>query len=140
MVRKNQRSISRFQTCDKALELAVYTSNILANDKIFDTKFKSTIDRIGAEATMIYHNVRVANNIKVNDYQTDTDSVQRRLTLENEALNLCDDLITDIMISHKLFHLKASRVRFWTQLTIETQNLIKSWMKSEVERVKYNRS
>ena len=140
MVRKNQRSISRFQTCDKALELAVYTSNILANDKIFDTKFKSTIDRIGAEATMIYHNVRVANNIKVNDYQTDTDSVQRRLTLENEALNLCDDLITDIMISHKLFHLKASRVRFWTQLTIETQSLIKSWMKSEVERVKYNRS
>ena len=140
MVRKNQRSVSRFQTCDKALELAVYTSNILANEKIFDIKFKSTIDRIGSEATMIYHNVRVANNIKVDNYQEDSNPVQRRLSLESEALSLCDDLITDIMISQKLFHLKASRVRFWTQLTMETQSLIKSWMKSEIERVKYNRS
>lgn len=103
MVRKNQRSTSRFETLDKALELVTYTTNIIDNDKIFDKKHQRTIDRISEEVTMIYHFCRVANNIRVNDYKAETEKVIQRIKLESEALELCEALLTDIMISHKLF-------------------------------------
>ena len=134
MVRKNQRSKSRFETLDKALELVTYTTNIIDNEKIFDKKHQKTIDRISEEVTMIYHYCRVANTIRVNDYQKEFEKVLRRIQLETEALDLCEDLITDIMICQKLFHLKASRVRYWTKMTVETKELITKWRESEKKR------
>lgn len=134
MVRKNQRSTSRFETLDKALELVTYTTNIIDNDKIFDKKHQRTIDRISEEVTMIYHFCRVANNIRVNDYKAETEKVIQRIKLESEALELCEALLTDIMISHKLFHLKASRVRYWTKMTVDTKEMITKWRESEKKR------
>lgn len=136
MVRANQRSKSRFETCDKALELVTYSCNILCNEKIFDPKYKTFIDKMASESSMIYHKVRVANSIRIDDYKKNVEEVQRRIRLEYEALNLCEDLLTDIMISQKLFHLRANRVRYWTKLTVDTKALIAAWIKSEKQRSK----
>ena len=135
MVRKNERSVSKFNTLDSALKLVSYTSGILVNEKIFNPKYQKMIDRISEETMMIYHNCRVANNINVNVSGEELKyNALTRLKLENEALILCESLITDIMISQKLFHLKASRVRYWTALTVDTKELIKAWYKSEKRR------
>ena len=131
-VRVNQRPTPPFETGDKALELSTYTLNILSNEKIFIPKHQRTIDRISEEVTMIYHNIRVANSIKVKNKE----QAMIRLQLQRDAMVLVERLITDIMIAHKLFHLKASRVKYWTKLTVETNELLKAWNKSDKNRFK----
>lgn len=135
MVRNNQRTTSTFTLCDKALDLAVYTTNILANDKVFDPKFSRVIDRIEAEATLIYNYIRVANDIAVRSTE-DGRKAEERLRLQYEALNNIEPLKSDIMIAHKLFHLSGKRVRFWTNQVNEVKDLLNGWIKSDKKRYK----
>lgn len=135
-VRKNEQSTSRFEVLDVVLKLVNYTCQILSNDKIFIPRYQKMIDQMCDETRLIYHYCRVANKIdmRVKDEDLFEANKQQRLDLERRALILCEDLHTDIMISQKLFHLKASRVRHWTKLTVEAQKIIDSWYKSEIKR------
>lgn len=135
-VRKNEQSTSRFEVLDVVLKLVNYTCQILSNDKIFIPRYQKMIDQMCDETRLIYHYCRVANKIDmwVKDEDLFEANKQQRLDLERRALILCEDLHTDIMISQKLFHLKASRVRHWTKLTVEAQKIIDSWYKSEIKR------
>ena len=135
-VRKNEQSVSRFNTLDIILKLVSYTCNILANEKIFIPRYQKFIDKMAEETCLIYHKCRVANKIdmRVDEGLLFEQRATQRLNLEREALVLCEDLHSDIMISQKLFHLKASRVRYWTKLTVEAQNAIGAWYKSEIKR------
>lgn len=135
-VRKNEQSASRFEVLDVVLKLVNYTCQILSNDKIFIPRYQKMIDQMCDETRLIYHYCRVANKIdmRVKDEDLFEANKQQRLDLERRALILCEDLHTDIMISQKLFHLKASRVRHWTKLTVEAQKIIDSWYKSEIKR------
>ena len=128
-VRKNEQSISRFAVLDTALQLVSYTMQILSNEKVFIPKYQKLIDKMSYETTMIYHSCRVANKT---DMRTDNPieyqyRAKQRLTLEQDALQYCEQLLTDIMISQKVFHLKASKVKHWTKLTSETQKSIEKW-------------
>lgn len=135
-VRKNEQSKSKFEVLDVTLQLVSYTCQILSNEKIFIPRYQRIIDKMNDEVCMIYHCCRVANKIDMREYNEDAlrEKTQQRLKLERQALTLCEDLHTDIMISQKLFHLKASRVRHWTKLTTEAQKIINGWYKSEKER------
>ena len=135
-VRKNEQSVSKFNTLDIVLELVTHTCNILSNEKIFLPKYQRFIDKIADETCMIYHLCRVANktDMRVKDEVVFKERAYQRLKLEREALSLCEDLHSDIMISQKLFHLKASKVRYWTKLTVNAQNAILVWHKSEIKR------
>lgn len=135
-VRKNEQSISRFAVLDTALQLVSYTMQILSNEKVFIPKYQKLIDKMSYETTMIYHSCRVANKT---DMRTDNPieyqyRAKQRLTLEQDALQYCEQLLTDIMISQKVFHLKASKVKHWTKLTSETQKSIEKWYDSETKR------
>lgn len=135
-VRKNEQSVSRFNTLDIILNLVSYTCQILSNEKIFVPRYQKMIDKIAEETCMIYHKCRVANKIdmRTKDPVELSERYHARIKLERESLILCEDLHSDIMISQKLFHLKASRVRHWTKMTVEAQNSIERWYKSEVKR------
>ena len=135
MVREKDRAKSRFELADKALDLAVYTSDILANDKIFDPKYKTVIDRIAAEATMIYHCIRVANDIKVQSAEHRNRAAERT-RLQREALANIDPLKTDIMIAHRLFHLKAKRIKHWNGRVDEISEMLKGWITSDQKKYK----
>ena len=135
MVREKDRSKSRFELSDKALNLAVYTSDILANEKIFDRKYQTVIDRIAAEATMIYHCIRVANDIKVLSKEN-TRKAEERTRLQREALSNIEPLKTDILIAHKLFHLKAKRIRHWNNQVDEIGEMLKGWISSDMKKYK----
>lgn len=135
-VRKNEQKQSTFNTLDIVLKLVSHTCSILANDKIFIPKYQRFIDKIADETCMIYHKCRVANktDMRVKDEVIYKENAYQRLKLEREAMMLCEDLHSDIMISQKLFHLKASKLRYWTKLVVEAQNAIEAWYKSEVKR------
>ena len=131
-VKPSQRPESRFATGDEALKLATYTSDILANENVFDPKFKTTIDEIAYEARMIYHLVRVANDIVVKE--RGSAEAQARLARQKKALAICEDLRTDIMIAKGLFHLRARRIRYWNKLLKSTEKMIKNWHNGDVAR------
>ena len=135
-VRVRNRTASNFETTDKALALATYTIDILDNSKTFDPKHERLIAQMQEEASMIYHKCRVANIKRVKPLETEEDRIvaKERLRLQMEAADLCEHLLSDIMISKKLFHLKASRVRYWGTLAKETEKLILSWHSSDKKR------
>ena len=135
-VRKNEQTTSSFNTLDAILKLVSHTCNILSNEKIFIPKYQKFIDKMATETCMIYHKCRVANKIdtRIEDKTIFEERATQRLKLEREALDICEELHSDIMISQKLFHLKASKVKYWTKLTVEAQTLIGAWYKSEKKR------
>lgn len=133
MVRTKQRTESRFALADKSLDLATYTINILANEKIFDPKYRSVIDRIAAEATLIYHSIRVANDIAVRG-KGDARKAEERTRLQYEALNAIEPLKSDILIAHKLFHLSLKRVRHWNRQVDDIKDMLQGWISSDKKR------
>ena len=135
MVRKNQRKPhKKFDALDSALQLTVHTLKITANEKIFNPSHRSTIDRIGNEAVMIYHNCHTANHVpvKAGDYE----SANERLGLQREAIDLCKHLKADIVISQSLFHLKSGKVHHWNKLANDAMYKIKAWHNSD--KARYN--
>ena len=135
MVNTKDRKESRFALADKALDLATYTIDILSNEKIFDPKYKSVIDRIAAEATIIYHSIRVANDIAVRS-TNDARKAEERTRLQYEALAAVEPLKSNIMIAHKLFHLTLKRVRYWNQQVDSIKDMLQGWISSDLKRYK----
>lgn len=135
MVNSKDRKESRFALADKALDLATYTIDIVSNEKIFDPKYKSVIDRIAAEATLIYHSIRVANDIAVRSVN-DGRKAQERTRLQYEALAAIEPLKSDILIAHKLFHLTLKRVRYWNRQVDDIKDMLQGWISSDIKRYK----
>ena len=127
-VRKKDQSPHRFTVMDKALDLYGHTTTLIANEKIFDRTYKSLIDRIDNEASMIYHCCRVANE------ECDTrnkEEAAARIKLQGEALEHCLWLKTDIRLAQKKFHLRAKKTIYWNQMVNDAMELIIAWRAAE---------
>ena len=129
MVRKNEREPSQFETADVALALATHTYNITANPKIFTPIHYRLISRLTSEATFIYQNIRVANEIKA----ATPEDARERYKLQKEALKTCKALTSDIMISKGVFHLRMRKVIFWNKYVERLETMIKAWMESDMK-------
>lgn len=129
MVRKNEREPSRFETADVALALATHTYNITSNPKIFAPIHYRLISRLTSEATYIYQNIRVANEIKA----ATPEDARERYKLQKEALKTCKALTSDIMISKGVFHLRMRKVIFWNKYIERLEVMMKAWMESDIK-------
>ena len=129
MVRKNEREPSRFETADVALALATHTYNITSNPKIFAPIHYRLISRLTSEATFIYQNIRVANEIKA----ITPEDARERYKLQKEALKTCKALTSDIMISKGVFHLRMRKVIFWNKYIERLEVMMKAWMESDIK-------
>lgn len=85
-----------------------------------------------AEALRIYHNIRVANDKDVRKENEAKD----RIRLQDEAVELCEFLITDIELSKKLVHMSAKQATSWTDDVREIRDRIKGWQRSDLDRNK----
>ncbi len=134
-VRKKERSDHRLTVLDKALDLYEHTTTVIANPKIFKETHSSLINRIDHEATMIYHCCRVANDDL--DARKKEDA-EKRIKLEEEALEHCSWLKTYVMMSKRVFHLRAGKVIYWNKLIKIAAEYITNWLNSEKKRYKEN--
>ncbi len=134
-VRKKERSDHRLTVLDKALDLYEHTTTVIANPKIFKEAHRSLINKIDHEATMIYHCCRVANDEL--DARKE-DEAKARIALEEEALRHCRWLKTYVMMSKRVFHLRAGKVIYWNKLIKIAEEYIKNWLNSEKRRYKEN--
>lgn len=132
-VRKKDQAPHRFTTLDLILDCYNHTTTLISNEKVFDRTYKNLIDRIDAEASMIYHCCRTANEDYDNRKQ---DEAEVRLKLQAEAIENCMWLKTDIRLAQRKFHLRAKKVIYWNSLVNKAMESIKAWHTSEKRNYK----
>jgi len=127
----NSRSISRLEVNVQAHDLCVYTLVITANKKIFTDTYQTVLtDKIVDCAIGIHTMCWCANNIQVNSVET----YSERRRLQESAAVRCNELLALIDLARKIFHLRASRVLYWSDKVVAVRNLIRAWRKSDDTR------
>ena len=130
-VPENRRSHGKLEACVKAHALCSYTLQITSNKKIFTEQYQAALtDRIVSAALQIHTLCWSANNVRV----TNAEDLHERTRYQQQAAVQCNVLLSLIEIARKIFHLSTKRVLYWTQLTVETRNLIRGWRESDVRR------
>lgn len=119
------------QAAVKTQELAVYTLQITANEKVFEPKYRQACtDQIVKTAIEIHTACWMANNIRV---ESQEDYLLRRKA-QQECIRKCYTLLALINIAWKLFHLSGKRVQYWTQLTVDARDLVSAWRNADYKR------
>ena len=132
-VRKKDQTSHRFTLLDIVLKLYDHTTTLIANEKVFDRTYKDLISRIDYEASMIYHCCRTANL----EYDNRIEEEARiRLKLQEEAIDHCMWLKTDIMLAQRKFHLRARKACYWNSLANDALEVVKGWHNTEKRHYK----
>lgn len=125
------RKCGKLNVLIEALDLADYTLEITRNERIFKPEYKEVLtDRITDLTVRIYMNLYQANRIRVT---CEKDAV-RRVSLQRQAFEDCEDLLPLIQIAQKTFHLKLKRIRYWGSKVCSVKSRIESWSNADVER------
>ena len=132
-VLKNKRQPGKLQVVVKAREVAVYTTQILNNEKCFPKRSRWIIAQsIADEAVGILACCRRANAVSV---MYDTDYKYGRQQ-QIQAYSMCEALLTKIEIAHGLYGIETRRVECWVGLIVETETLLRKWILSDEKRYK----
>ena len=127
-VRKKDQTPHRFTTLDLILDMYNHTTNLIANEKIFDPKFRSLIDKMENEAATIYHLCRAANE----DFDNrKPEEAEIRIRMQAEAIKRCLWLKSYIFLAQRKFHLRAKKVAYWVSLVNKAMESIKGWHVAE---------
>lgn len=118
--------------CDKARELAVHTIKICKNENIFLPEYKGAItEDLIKTAKDIFCDAWAANNVMVG--KSPEKWRQRQLLQERSAAG-CNRMLALIGLAKSLFHLRGSKVKYWSQLVIDTRSLIRKWQEADSKR------
>ena len=128
-----KRGQGKLEVNIKALELCEYTLKITSNENKFAIGQSSFIEKIRDSAIEIHLLCREANEIRVDG---DLELYNRRISLQEQAINECIRLTSLIEISKKLFHMDSKRTVYWMDKVLEVKKLIQSWLRSDRERLR----
>lgn len=130
---EEKRRKGKLEVIIKTLELANYTIQITANEKVFDPKFRVAVtDDLISHAKDIYLICWTANNIRVSNEE----AFRERLRLEDKAIVKCNTFLGLLDIAKKVFHLDTKRVTYWGNKIVECRKLIRAWRDSDRKRYK----
>ncbi len=130
----NQRSHGKLEAYVKAYELATYTLRITKNKKVFTEDFQECLTgRIILAAVETYLAVGKANDKQVRS-AGDRAEYSKRVALQCEAIERCNELIKLITLAKPIFHLSSKRVKYWIGLARDTRSLIKAWSDADIKR------
>lgn len=132
-VNKNQRKEGELQVNTDARNLCIYTLRITANPKTFPVSQASYVEKLRNTSIEICTLCWKANNIRVDGNE---DRYNRRLELQNRAIDECNSMCVLIEIAKPLFHLSSKRVCYWMKLVTELRTLIRKWRNSDKQRLK----
>ena len=131
-VPEGKRHKGKLEVHVKARELAIYTAKIVNNKNVFNPEIdENLVNRIKDCAYDIFAKAWSANKINA-----DKNSINRemRYRKQEEAITLCDDMLTYIGVAKTLFHLRSKRVKYWAGQINEVRNLLQKWKESDVSR------
>ena len=130
-----QRKENRLEVVMQARELAVYTLRITSNKNVFIPDYDESVKlKIQDSALTIFNNLMDANNIRVDD---NIGRWQERDKLQRDAAKACNTLLNLIYLAQTLYHLRASRIKYWSESVISVRGLIRKWNHSDCTRYGY---
>lgn len=122
----------QLEACQKAMELALHTIKICNNKNIFTVEYQEALTNdIIRCAKDIYVYAWNGNNVYVTK---DNGRWEQREKLQLLAISKCNELLALINIARRLFHLKGSKVKYWSQMTIDTRMIIKKWHEANAKQ------
>ena len=130
-VPEGRRTESKLAVQTQAKQLALYTVTICGNEKVFPKRDRWAItNRIVSVALTIMEEVDMANDIFVStagDYELRRKSQTVALASTAKLLGLME-------LAFMKYNIESNRIRHWTQMTVDTRDLIKKWRKSDKDR------
>lgn len=130
-VPKGMRSRSKLEAAIKARELAAHTIRITSNPNKFPVEFRELLGKKYAEVALtIFNSCWAANNIRV----TSKVAWEKRKELQDEAARACVVLLADIDLGAEVYKLPTKRVESWSNMVVETLELIRAWRDADQKR------
>lgn len=131
----SKRGEGQLLVVTKANELLEYTIRVCSNEKNFPKRYRWCLTNKLIDATEEMTSLIIrANAVYVR--KDDIESINRRLTYQNEAIELTYVLLNQINIAYKIFGIKSSKIEHWTRLIMEIQRLLRNWHKNDKTRYK----
>jgi len=88
---------------------------------------------VRAEARQIFHLTYTANEINLNRQPW---RKEERLQKQAKAISLCSDLLADIQLCRRHFHLSKGRVKYWGKMVRDLRSSIEGWHEKDKDRFK----
>ena len=128
-----KRGKGELEVNTKARALTVHTFRNLQNEKYFPKEQEVFINQMRNCALTIQRLCWRANNIKVEGIQT---RYERRIDLEDQAAELCNDMTDLIETAKMMFHLPGRKTSYWIGEYTVLRSMIRNWRESDVNRLK----
>ena len=152
MATQNQHKPNDFTPVVAALNHLEYVLLITDNPKHFPDCARTEI-KLGEKSTAVlgvYHqdspttNVRrLAHDIYQNTFIANYINLKRqpwrvreRLERQEKALALCDEMLAEIYVCRKHFHLSTRRIKHWGKMVVQIRRAIEGWHDSDKDRFK----
>ncbi len=146
----NQHRPNDFTPVVGAMELAEYVFHITENPSKFPdfalrektredgsitqiciVRDDSLTNAVRAEAREIFHLTFSANEINLNRQPW---RKEERLGKQKRAIELCGDMLADIQLCRKHFHLSTKRIRNWGSMVVTLRTAIEGWHEKDKYR------
>jgi len=99
--------------------------------QVFFIRDDSLTNIVRAEARKIFHLTYSANEINLNRQPWRKDE---RLGKQAEAIQICGELLADIQLCRKHFHLTTQRIKNWGGMVRDLRTAIEGWHESDKAR------
>lgn len=130
-----QRKENRLEVVMQARALAAYTLKITSNQNVFIPDYDEAVkSKIQDSALTIFLNLMDANNIRVDD---NVEKWKERDKLQKDAATACNTLLNLIYLAQTVYHLRASRIKYWSESVLSVRGLIRKWNHSDCTRYGY---
>jgi len=128
---ESQRKDAVMPSITKSFELAKYTISICSNEKVFPKRYRWCLtDTIVKTAVHISNYLVMANSVYVNSQ----DMYRLRVKYQVMAMALSKSLLSNMQLAKEVFGIDDDRMRYWTGLVYEVENLISTCRKNEAVR------
>nr|DAH42325.1 MAG TPA: hypothetical protein [Caudoviricetes sp.] len=130
-----QRKENRLEVVMQARALAAYTLKITSNQNVFIPDYDEAVkSKIQDSVLTIFLNLMDANNIRVDD---NVEKWKERDKLQKDAATACNTLLNLIYLAQTVYHLRASRIKYWSESVLSVRGLIRKWNHSDCTRYGY---
>ena len=127
-----ERCETKLSVVENAEELAVYTIQIVSNEKHFPKRYRWCLSNsIVKDAIAVNELVHEANSI----YPIDKLKMNMRLQLELDAFNNINGLLSLVTLSKKLYNTSLDNIDYWLNKITYERTLLMKWRESDEERL-----
>lgn len=133
-----KRSENKLEVFQKARILVRHTCTLLVNEKHYPSRYDVIARQIIDDTWQVFTKSWRANNIFIGQ-GCNPNAIVRRRELQNECVELCESLLSQIEMFNYLCGRPVKKTVYWCGLVNDVLHLIRKWKDSDAKRVSKER-